>query len=555
MPNHLFWTQVNRAFSVENEPEPGAKAFFYENESAVQIAVYQDPECEIEFSQPVIADGEGTFPPVYISAFGPFRVRMTDADEVTLPGYPRDDIVPLSADRNKAESVEFSPSAAVAASNVQDAIDLLAATSLDQSAQRRALTPWTTGGTGNAYTITPSPALTAYGEWQHFLVRLNRGNTGAVTLNANGLGPRPWLKLLPAGGYTALASGDLVRGTTIAVTYDGTNFVLASGGPIDLQDGTAADPAIGFVGAPGSGWYRTGGGAHGWSIDGTAKATLGTNFTILSGSILVTIGGPGTECNYSFVDHEGDGMHRFVSDSSVNLMLDALSRVKVIDGYVAIRPNGTDEIARVTTAGLCVGSTTTIDPTNNSSIGCSLSAIGAAKIRRDNAVPLEVARTTGGVLINFYRGVTNVASVTEDGSGTVTYGTFCGAHWSQGPDALPGTILASVDDLADWNEEFPSILPKVEIAEAGSRAVYGVWSHRDDGGDLIVAALGAYKIRMASGQTPQRGDLVMSGGGGLGVVQRGVTFRTTTVGKITSATVIETYPDGSFLVPCTLHCG
>jgi hypothetical protein len=442
-------------------------------------------------------------------------------------------------------------------------------------------------------------------------VRFSRGNAGAATLNVNGLGSRAIYKPVPAGGNSPLVEGDIARGAIRAVYYNGSQFVLLNGGLTDLRDGTAASPAIGYASSPGTGLYLTGGGAHGWSIGGVSKMTLGqdfrlesgsflaseadspnspgyswggysttglflkstrdgigvsiggtekavidTDFTLKEGSIQVPAGGSGGSCNYTFTGKTGNGLHYFTTDDSVNLMRASSSRVKVTDDYTAIRPNGSDEIARVTTTALCVGATTTIDPASIADYGFSASAIGAVKISRNGAVPLEVRRSNGGVMLNWWRGTTNVAAITEDGSGTITYGTFCGAHWSQGPALLPGTIVETTDELAEWpGDEFPSILPKYQAAGAGSRSVYGVFSHLDDDGDPLIAALGAYKIRMAPGQAPKRGDLVKSGDDGLGVVQRGETFRVSTVGKVTSATVIETYPDGSFLVPCTLHCG
>lgn len=53
----------------------------------------------------------------------------------------------------------------------------------------------------------------------------------------------------------------------------------------------------------------------------------------------------------------------------------------------------------------------------------------------------------------------------------------------------------------------------------------------------------------------QIGDLIESAGDGTGRVQKGDTMRAKTVAKVTSTHVIETYPDGSYTVPATLHCG
>lgn len=639
MPNRLFWTQTNRAFSVGGEPVSNARVYFYENNSATQVAVYQDPGCTQEFSQPVLADGEGTFRPIYLGTFGPIRVRMTDDADVTLPGYPLDDVVPLSADQNQASSVQFTASEAVPETNVQEAIDRVAGDVGSQLAlQQRSLTPWSTGGTGNTYTISPVPAIAAYGDWQYFLVRFTRGNTGPATLSVNGLGPRNIYRPTAAGGLAPVVEGDIPRGGYVEVYYNGSQFVLAQGGAIDglvigretaaaitgtkitakeafLASGTVdgpTTPAFSWVEYPTTGFYATGAGGVALSLDGTNKVTVGQdfelatgsylasaadtpnnpgyawggfsttglflkstndgigvsiagvekavfdgNFTFKDGSIQVTPGGSAGTCNYTFAGKTGNGMHYFTGDESVNLVRASTPRLKILDTYTAFLPNGSAEIARVSDVALLIGVTNPVDPSTAGGFGVSLSAIGAAKIRRDNAVPLEVCRgSTGGVMLNWWRGTTNVAAISEDGSGTITYGTFCGSHWSQGPILPPGTIVETIDELTEWDrDEFPSILPKYRTARAGSRGVYGVFSHLDDDGDPFIAALGAYKIRIKAGVTIALHDLIVCGGDGKGILQADDVIRSSTVAKVTGTTVLETLPDGSFLVPCVLYCG
>lgn len=471
MPNRLFWTQINRAFSIEGEPVPGARAYFYRNLSSDQAPVYQDPECTQEFSQPVIADSEGTFPPIYRTEFGPVRVRMTDEDGITLPGYPIDDIVPLSADASVASSVGFAPTEAVPTTNVQAAIERISqAISNQDPIQNRALTPWTTSGTGNDYIISPSPAIIAYGDWQYFVVRFNRTNTGASTLNVNGRGSRPILRVSSTGAFVPVKAGEIPASLTASLYYDGSRFIIVHGGPLE-------------------------------------NSPLAT-------------------------------------------------RIQTGADYVAFTPAGTVEIARVAANALVVGAQSTIDPSVSGMVGFSASAIGAVKISRSNAVPLEVKRElTGGVMLNWWLGVTNVASVTADTNGIVAYNTFCGGHWSQGPELPPGTIVETIDELAEWDDDEYPMLPKYRAAREGARGVYGVWSHLDDDGDPVIAGLGAYKVRIAPGTTVKLHDLITCGGDGLGVPQADDVIRSSTVGKVTSTAVLETLPDGSFLVPCVLYCG
>jgi hypothetical protein len=89
----------------------------------------------------------------------------------------------------------------------------------------------------------------------------------------------------------------------------------------------------------------------------------------------------------------------------------------------------------------------------------------------------------------------------------------------------------------------------------GDPRVYGVFSHYDEEGDAHVMALGAYVIRVAPGQEPTGGDLLESDGTGCARVQADEIVRSSTIAKVTSAVAVETYDDGSFLLPCTLTCG
>ncbi len=82
------------------------------------------------------------------------------------------------------------------------------------------------------------------------------------------------------------------------------------------------------------------------------------------------------------------------------------------------------------------------------------------------------------------------------------------------------------------------------------------WDGDDmDSNDAHIASLGAYLVRIAAGVAVQGGDLIESNGDGCGRVQADGIIRASTVGKIMSSAVIETYDDGSYLVPCVLYCG
>jgi hypothetical protein len=79
----------------------------------------------------------------------------------------------------------------------------------------------TSGGTANAQTITLSPAITAYAAGQQFAFLAGNTNTGACTLNVNGLGVKDVF-----ANNTACSGGEITSGLTYSVIYDGTQFNL-----------------------------------------------------------------------------------------------------------------------------------------------------------------------------------------------------------------------------------------------------------------------------------------------------------------------------------------
>ena len=229
---------------------------------------------------------------------------------------------------------------------------------------------------------------------------------------------------------------------------------------------------------------------------------------------------------------------------------------------------------------------------------------------------MKIGKSADGNLIRFFK---NTGIAAEQGnismaSGTVSYNPFLGCHtavltdWST-PDIKQGTIMDTINEsvvklvanftvdgeekrlpyngngaagdtvtveyngdtynatLSLYDEVDLNKHVKVKVNDtAGSKAVYGVFLNFDpdeddsqfDAGhynDMKVAAVGNYFIRIASGQTPEIGDLIESNGSGCGVVQSDDIIRSKTVGKITSTTPQRTYDDGTFLLTAVLYCG
>jgi len=104
---------------------------------------------------------------------------------------------------------------------------------------------------------------------------------------------------------------------------------------------------------------------------------------------------------------------------------------------------------------------------------------------------------------------------------------------------------------------------KCKISDtADSKKVYGVFNHWDDAddgsdgdvNDMNIAQVGTYIIRVNKDVTVEAGDLLVSNGDGTAKVQDDDIIRSKTVAKVNSNVKVETYSDGSYTVPCTLHC-
>jgi microcystin-dependent protein len=82
----LWQLSLTQRVDANGRPFPGAKAFFYAAETSDPLIVYAEYSLATPLPNPVIADGNGMFPAVYlddgVSQF--YRVRVSDADGVSL---------------------------------------------------------------------------------------------------------------------------------------------------------------------------------------------------------------------------------------------------------------------------------------------------------------------------------------------------------------------------------------------------------------------------------------------------------------------------------------
>lgn len=123
--------------------------------------------------------------------------------------------------------------------------------------QNQTFTAYTTAGTSTAYTLTPSPAITAYAANQSFFVNFNAASGAAPTLAISALGSPPNLvKQIGDGTYANIAAGDIPINHRSRVTLLSTTQALVEKLPAPAQtltSGTAvaaSGTAVDFTGIP-----------------------------------------------------------------------------------------------------------------------------------------------------------------------------------------------------------------------------------------------------------------------------------------------------------------
>ena len=232
---------------------------------------------------------------------------------------------------------------------------------------------------------------------------------------------------------------------------------------------------------------------------------------------------------------------------------------------------------------------------NLDAVGVELRATGVTVLTADNGIPLFLNRqSTDGDMIRFYQAGNLEGSISVSGS-TVSYNGGHLSRWSQLTDGtkdtsiLKGTVMTNLDQMAVWshdavaatyyvdgddlpervsvgdektpakdaytedNEQLNCMAVSSVEGDANVAGVFVNWDNDDDQfNDMNVAMTGDMVIRIASGTTVARGDLLISAGDGTAKTQDDDIVRSKTIAKVTSTNVSHTYDDGSYLVPCVL---
>jgi hypothetical protein len=148
----------------------------------------------------------------------------------------------------------------------------------------------TTGGSATAYTCTFTPAIANYRTGARYAFNAHASNTGAATMNLNGIGVKT-IKKMVGGSAVDLVANDIRLNHLFELAYDGTNMVLVSQygtGTQTIASGTKAlNQTLVATGACGTAQTVT---ATGTLATDTVLANFNANETTVTGYTGATTG-------------------------------------------------------------------------------------------------------------------------------------------------------------------------------------------------------------------------------------------------------------------------
>jgi hypothetical protein len=320
------------------------------------------------------------------------------------------------------------------------------------------------------------------------------------------------------------------------------------------------------------------------SAETSSTANLTVQNTNASGQgAVLRVKAANTNANSKMVFDDGGTESGFVFDGGAN----------AVQHFV----NGSERLRVDSNGHTLFGQSSTDSPgVGNTTAGAAIRGTGISFFSASGSAPGRFNRSgDDGVLIAFYQAGTQEGTISVSGT-TVSYNGGHLARFSQATDSnridglVKGTVMTNLDQMAVWHheaqaatyyteddelpdgvsvgdEKTPAVAAYDEENEQlncmavssveGDANVAGVFVNWDDDdedytADMNVAMTGDMVIRIASGTTVARGDLLMSAGDGTAKPQDDDIVRSKTIAKVTSTTVSHTYDDGTYLVPCVL---
>jgi len=199
-------------------PADGAKLEFFISGTSTQKDTFSDNALTIPNANPVIADGDGVFPDIFLSQDVDYKVTLKDKNDVQIGFREADPVVggvsvsdfakTYLDDLTASETRTTLDAMGRVASGVTD--NLVTLDSSDDAKDsgvsfERLILSANAGGTVDAITATFSPAITALTDQRLVSVRASGANTTGPTFSPNGLAAKDIVK----NGNKALAASDI----------------------------------------------------------------------------------------------------------------------------------------------------------------------------------------------------------------------------------------------------------------------------------------------------------------------------------------------------------
>lgn len=203
----------------------------YEAGTSTPLTAYQDSGASTALPWPIELNAAGVpvnssdaETPVYVTENAKIIVKDSDGATVyTLTQAPN-----AFASGSAASAISHQPNADNAATNVQDAIDnnttsIATLEGEDEDIYERGTFYATYGGSANAIELTTGRSLTALTTGQEFRFRASSANTGATTIDVDGIGT----VTAKTKSGDALPSGYIRTDVDTVCRYDGTDLILS----------------------------------------------------------------------------------------------------------------------------------------------------------------------------------------------------------------------------------------------------------------------------------------------------------------------------------------
>lgn len=216
----------------------------------------------------------------------------------------------------------------------------------------------------DTYTCGVTPALTAYATGMSGMLKVATANTGAGTLDIDGLGPKN-LKKISGGAKVDVATGDILAAGLYKWTYDGTDIII-------LNPSTLSTLPITMTFSAGTCQNATA--SHAFNTEATAPtATCVTGTNTIQGVL-------------QYPDSDGD----YDIQANFPLPADWTGAIDLLVKWRAVATTG-DVVWQVQT--VCVADGETSDPAFNSAQTITDTAKGTTL--QDNEASLTSVTTTG----------------------------------------------------------------------------------------------------------------------------------------------------------------